>query len=57
MSKYCFNYESGEYEWIDENGYSSDRGEYVNCWDDSEYRKEREEEERRNSLFDNGDEV
>lgn len=43
--KWCLNYESGEYEWIDEDGYSWDRGEYVFNWDDSEYRREREEEE------------
>ncbi len=47
MPKYCMNYESGDYEYIDENGYSLDRGEYVYNWDDSEYRREREEEERR----------
>ena len=54
----CYNYESGEYEDIDEDGYSWTRGEYVSCWDDSEYEWERmrrrqeeeeeeEEEERR----------
>ena len=47
MSKWCLNYDSGEYEDIDEDGYSSTRGEYVYNWDDSEYRREREEEERR----------
>ena len=31
MAKWCFNYESGEYEYI---------GEYVYNWDDSEYRRE-----------------
>ena len=46
MSKYCFNYESGEYEYIDRNGFSWDRGEYVYNWDNSEYRREEEEEER-----------
>ncbi len=45
MPKYCMNYESGNYEYIDENGFSWDRGEYVYNWDDSEYRREREEEE------------
>ena len=40
------NYESGEYEDIDEDGYSWTRGEYTNNWDDSEYEREREEEER-----------
>lgn len=43
MPKYCMNYESGDYEYIDENGYSWDRGEYVYNWDDSEYRRERED--------------
>ena len=51
MPKYCFNYESGDYEQITEDGYSIDRGEYVYNWDDSEYReeeeREREEEEER----------
>jgi len=52
MPKYCMNYDSGDYEYIDENGYSWDRGEYVYNWDDSEYRREREEEEsRRNSSY------
>ena len=45
MPKYCLNYESGEYEYIDRDGFSWDRGEYVYNWDDSEYR--REEEQRR----------
>lgn len=47
MSKWCFNYESGEYEDIDRSGYSYTRGEYVNHWDDSEYRREEEEESAR----------
>lgn len=46
MPKWCFNYDSGEYEDIDENGYSIDRGEYVYNWDDSEYRREEEEKSR-----------
>lgn len=29
MSKWCFNYESGEYEDIEKDGYSWSRGEYV----------------------------
>ena len=45
MSKWCFNYESGEYEDIEKDGYSWSRGEYVYNWDDSEY--QREEERRR----------
>ncbi len=43
--KYCMNYDSGEYEWIDEDGYSWNQGEYVYNWDDSDYRNERDEEE------------
>ena len=31
-------------EWITENGYSIDQGEYVYNWDDSEYRQEEEEQ-------------
>ena len=30
MSKWCYNYDSGEYEDIDKDGYSWTRGEYVN---------------------------
>lgn len=33
--KWCMNYDSGEYEWIDESGYSWDQGEYVYNWDRS----------------------
>lgn len=47
MSKQCFNYESGNYEEIERDGFSIDQGRYVNNWDDSEYRREEEEEERR----------
>lgn len=46
MTKWCYNYDSGEYEYIDKDGFSIDRGEYVYNWDDSEYRREREEEEK-----------
>ena len=45
MSKWCFNYDSGEYEDIDKDGYSRTRGEYVYNWDDSAYREEEEDEE------------
>jgi len=45
MSKWCFNYDSGEYEEIDRDGFSISRGEYVNNWDDSKFRREEEEEE------------
>ncbi len=47
MSKYCFNYDSGEYEYIDRDGFSVDRGEYVYNWDDSEYKREEEEDEEK----------
>lgn len=45
MSKWCFNYESGQYEDIDENGWSWTQGCFVFNWDDSEYMREKEEEE------------
>lgn len=44
MSKWCFNYESGEYEDIDRSDFSWTQGGYVYNWDDSEYRREEEEE-------------
>ena len=54
MSKYCFNYDSGEYDNIERDGFSIDQGEYVYNWDDSEYRREEEEaeEERRRNEED-----
>lgn len=55
MSKWCYNYDSGEYEDIDKDGYSWTQGEYVYNWDDSEYKREEEEAERRKSLFDDED--
>lgn len=45
MSKWCFNYDSGEYENIERDGFSIDRGEYVYNWDDSEYRNEKDEDD------------
>lgn len=45
MAKWCFNYDSGEYEYIGKDGFSVDRGEYVFNWDDSEYLSEEEEKE------------
>lgn len=45
MPKYCYNYDSGEYEYIDKDGYSWDRGEYVYNWDDSEYRRRLDDDE------------
>ena len=53
-SKWCLNYESGDYEYIDENGFSLDRGEYVYNWDDSEYRREEEEQRRCEDEIGNG---
>lgn len=46
MTKWCLNYESGNYEYIDEDGFSWDQGKYVFSWDDSEYRYGQEERER-----------
>ena len=37
MAKYVFDYETGEYEYIERDGFSIDRGEYTYNWDDSEY--------------------
>ncbi len=53
MTKLCLNYESGQYEYIDKNGYSWDQHKYVNNWDDSEYRREEweQEEKRRRNRF------
>ncbi len=58
MSKWCYNYDSGEYEYIDRNGYSLDQGEYVYNRNDGEYRREEEElerkrEEEENACFEN----
>ena len=55
MPKWAFNYESGEYEDIDREGFSWTRGEYTYNWDDSEYR--REEEEERQQMFDDDDDL
>lgn len=49
MPKYCLNYDSGEYEYIECDGFSIDQGEYVYNWDDSEYKREEKEEE--DNLF------
>ena len=43
--KYCMNYNSIEYEWIDEDGYSCNQDKYVYNWDDSEHRNESDEKE------------
>ena len=55
MAKWCYNYEFGDYEYIERDGYSIDRGEYVYNWDDSEYRRNEEEEERRRSQDEDDD--
>ena len=44
MSKWCFNYETGDYEDIDRDGFSYTTGEYTNNWDDSEYLQEEKEQ-------------
>lgn len=46
MSKWCFDYETGEFANIERDGFNVDRGEYTYNWDDSEYRREEEEEEQ-----------
>ncbi len=53
MPKWCLNYDSGDYEWIEKDGFSLDRGEYVYNWDDSEYRQE--DEENCSTLWDDND--
>ena len=45
MPKYGFNDESGEYEWIEKDGFSIDQSSYVYHWDDSEYRREDAEQQ------------
>ena len=35
--RWCMNYDSGNYEWIDEYGYSLDRGEFVYNYDHGEF--------------------
>lgn len=47
MSKWCLNYETGDYEDIERDGFSNTTGEYTYNWDDSEYRQEEEEERRK----------
>lgn len=50
MGKWSLNYETGDYEDIEKDGFSNTTGEYTYNWDDSEYRREeerrREEEEK-----------
>ena len=40
MAKWCFNYDSGEYEYIDRNGFSFSSGEFFFNCDNSEYQNE-----------------
>ncbi len=44
MSKWCFDFETGEFANIERDGFNIDRGEYTYNWDDSEYRREEEED-------------
>ncbi len=44
MIKWCFNYDSGKYEYIDKDGFSITQGEYAFNWDDSEYIREESEQ-------------
>lgn len=46
MTKCFFNYDSGEYQDIDKNGYSYIQGAYVYNLDDNEYRREQLEEKQ-----------
>lgn len=46
MFKLCFNYDSGEYEYIDKDEFSITQGEYVFNWDNSEYIGEESEREK-----------
>lgn len=52
VSKWCFNYESGEYEDIDRDGFSWTRGEYVYNWDDSDYKRDEDEQNRNMTEMD-----
>ena len=45
MPKLCYNYESGQYEDLEKDGFSVERGEYVQLRDDSEYRREEQEQQ------------
>ena len=58
MPKWTLNYETGEYEYIERDGYRVDKGDYTHNWDDSEFRREKEEDRRRSwdRLFGDDDE-
>ena len=47
MAKWCFDYETGDYKYIERDGFCYETGRYTYNWDDSEYRREEEEEKRR----------
>ena len=53
MTRWSLNYDSGEYEHIDRDGFSYDRGEFVYNWDDSEYRREEELRRQQDGFFHN----
>lgn len=55
MSKWCFNYETGDYEYIDRDGFSINTGKYTYNWDDSEYRQE--EKLRKENLWNEDDDI
>lgn len=42
MAKWAFNYDSGNYEYIESDGFRIDHGDYAYNWDDSEYRREKD---------------
>lgn len=43
MAKWCYNYDSSEYEYIEKDGFSIDQGDYVYNCDDSEYHNDDED--------------
>ena len=51
----CMNYDTGDYEWIDEYGYSWDRGEYVFNWDRSVFDDDDDEDEDYENYDDDDD--
>ena len=50
--KWTLNYDTGDYEWMDKNGYSYDTGEYSYNFDKSPFE---EEERSSSSLWDDED--
>lgn len=45
MSKWCFNFESGNYENIDKDGFSMEQGTFVLNWDKTPYENDDEEDD------------